>query len=107
MQGINLSVDSLQAAMRRVRAEVMGPYTAITSQTAQLINLQAAGDLLRHVLHHLKLVARLKVNTATIAVFGRQFVTGRGSPPLAQICDALQCSEKLLMCSILIAKLHV
>ena len=68
LQGVNLSVDSLQAAMRRVRAEVMGPYAAITAQTAQLTNLQATGDLLRHVLHHLKLVARLKVHAAAFAV---------------------------------------
>jgi hypothetical protein len=61
-QGINLSVDSLQAAMRRVRAEVMQPYASIRMQTSQLHNLHTTADVLRHVLHRLKLVARLKVS---------------------------------------------
>lgn len=60
-QGINLSVDSLQAAMRRVRAEVMQPYSSIRLQTSQLHNLHTTADVLRHVLHRLKLVSRLKV----------------------------------------------
>ncbi|EIE21637.1 hypothetical protein COCSUDRAFT_30131 [Coccomyxa subellipsoidea C-169] len=65
MQGINLSVDSLQAAMRRVRAEVMQPYASIRLQTSQLHNLHTTADVLRHVLHRLKLVARLKAQLAT------------------------------------------
>ncbi|CAL8469379.1 g8920 [Coccomyxa elongata] len=65
MQGINLSVDSLQAAMRRVRAEVMQPYTSIRMQTSQLHNLHTTADTLRHVLHRLKLLSRLKAQMAS------------------------------------------
>lgn len=58
-------MDSLQAAMRRVRAEVMQPYTSIRMQTSQLHNLHTTADTLRHVLHRLKLVSRLKVSPPT------------------------------------------
>lgn len=63
-QDMSLSVDSLQALMARMRTEVEAPYAAISAQSAQLANLHATADLLRHVLHRLKLVVRLKVSTA-------------------------------------------
>ena len=64
MQGINLSVDSLQAAMQRVLTDVMQPYNSIRQQTSQMQNLHATADILRHVLHRLKLISKLKVGAA-------------------------------------------
>ncbi len=60
-QGMNLSVDSLHAAMQRVRSEVLQPYGTIRMQTTQMSNLHRTTDMLRHVLHRLKLIAKLKV----------------------------------------------
>lgn len=61
LQGMALSVESLHGAMQRVRAEVLQPYATIRTQTAQMGNLHATTDMLRHVLHRLKLIAKLKV----------------------------------------------
>ena len=61
LQGVNLSVESLHAAMQRVRSEVLQPYGTIRMQTTQMSNLHRTTDMLRHVLHRLKLVAKLKV----------------------------------------------
>jgi hypothetical protein len=47
--------------MQRVRAEVLQPYGTIRMQTTQMSNLHRTTDMLRHVLHRLKLVAKLKV----------------------------------------------
>jgi hypothetical protein len=60
-QGINLAVESLTAALRRVRGEVAAPHAALRAQALQLRNLHATLDLLRHLLHRLKLVAKLRV----------------------------------------------
>ena len=60
-QGINLAVESLAAALARVRGEVGGPHAALRTQTAQLANLHGALDLLRHLIHRRKLVAKLRV----------------------------------------------
>lgn len=54
-------MESLAAALRRVRGEVGGPHTALRTQTVQLANLHSALDLLRHLIHRLKLVAKLRV----------------------------------------------
>lgn len=62
-QGMNLSVDTLHAAMQRVRSEVLQPYGTIRMQTTQMSNLHRTTDMLRHVLHRLKLIAKLKVRT--------------------------------------------
>ena len=61
LQGMNLSVESLHAAMQRVRSEVLQPYGTIRMQTTQMSNLHRTTDMLRHVLHRLKLIAKLKV----------------------------------------------
>jgi hypothetical protein len=47
--------------MQRVLADVMQPYSSIRQQTSQLHNLHTTADMLRHVLHRLKLVSKLKV----------------------------------------------
>ena len=60
---MSLSVDSLQAAMQRVRSEVLQPYSTIRMQTSQISNLHRTTDMLRHILHRLKLIAKLKVET--------------------------------------------
>ena len=54
-------MESLAAALRRVRGEVGGPHAALRTQTVQLANLHGALDLLRHLIHRLKLVAKLRV----------------------------------------------
>lgn len=54
-QGINLSVESIQSALKRVRAEIMEPYEAVRSRTIQLRNLHTTVGLLRHLIHHVKL----------------------------------------------------
>lgn len=61
---IGLSVRSLQMVAARVRAEVAEPYQQIATRTRQLKNLQATVDLLRHVIHRLKLVAKLRAQMA-------------------------------------------
>ncbi len=63
VQGINLAVESLATALRRVRSEVGAPHAALRTQTAQLCNLHSTLDLLRHLIHRLKLVAKLRVRT--------------------------------------------
>ena len=60
VQRISLSVRSLQMVAARVRAEVAEPYQQIATRTRQLHNLQATVDLLRHVIHRLKLVQKLR-----------------------------------------------
>ena len=51
-----LSVETLQSAVRRIRAEVAGPYEHIRARTCQLRNLHTTIGLLRHLIHRLKLV---------------------------------------------------
>ena len=60
VQRISLSVRSLQMVAARVRVEVADPYQQIATRTRQLQNLQATVDLLRHVIHRLKLVQKLR-----------------------------------------------
>ena len=69
-QGINLAVESLAAALRRVRSEVGGPHAALRMQTAQLANLHCTLDLLRHLIHRLKLVAKLRVCAHACQLWG-------------------------------------
>lgn len=59
-QEVALSVGSLQAAVRRVRAEVEGPYAAVLLKTRQLRALHATIELLRALLLRLKLTAKLR-----------------------------------------------
>ncbi len=76
-QGINLAVESLTAALRRVRGEVAAPHAALRAQALQLRNLHATLDLLRHLLHRLKLVAKLRVRARPAAAL-------RGDPAVAR-----------------------
>eukprot|EP00887_Chlorella_sp_A99_P006562 scaffold3.g6562.t1 len=64
VQRIALSVRSLQSVAARVRAEIAEPYSALSAKSRQLANLQATVDLLRHVIHRLKLVQRLRAQMA-------------------------------------------
>ncbi|PSC76466.1 conserved oligomeric Golgi complex subunit 5 [Micractinium conductrix] len=64
VQRIGLSVRSLQMVAARVRAEVAEPYAQIAERTRQLRNLQATVDLLRHIIHRLKLVQKLRAQMA-------------------------------------------
>lgn len=60
LQRITLSVRSLQSVAARVRAEVSDPYKQILSKSVQLQNLQRTVDLLRHAIHRIKLVQKLR-----------------------------------------------
>lgn len=60
LQRISLAVRSLQSVAARVRAEVAEPYHQIAAKTRQLRNLQSTVDMLRHVIHRVKLVQRLR-----------------------------------------------
>jgi hypothetical protein len=60
LQDVVLSVGSLQASVRRMRAEVVGPYQAVRGHAAQLANIHAAVELLRRLIHRLKLTAKLR-----------------------------------------------
>ncbi|GFR42609.1 hypothetical protein Agub_g3540 [Astrephomene gubernaculifera] len=64
VRDVVLSVDSLQSAVRRIRAEVMGPYEQIKHKTQQLRNIHATVDILRHVIHRLKLAQKLRAQLA-------------------------------------------
>lgn len=67
LQDVVASVESLQQAVRRIRAEVVGPYEQIKSRSTQLRNLHATIELLRHVIHHLKLTHKLRQQMAAPA----------------------------------------
>lgn len=60
LQRISLSVRSLQSVAARVKAEVIEPYQQIATRTQQLSNVQRTVDLLRHTIHRVKLVQRLR-----------------------------------------------
>lgn len=60
VRDVLLSVDCLQSAVRRIRAEVVGPYEQIKQKTLQLHNIHATVDILRHVIHRLKLAQKLR-----------------------------------------------
>jgi hypothetical protein len=62
-----LSVESLQNAIRRIRAEVTTPYEHISARTRQLRALHATVDLLRHLTHRLKLTAKLRTQISGVA----------------------------------------
>ena len=69
------SVHSLRAATAHVRAEVEAPYAIIACQSAQLAALHTSAEVLRHVLHHLKLVARLKAGSLpTLHLWGGNYL---------------------------------
>lgn len=55
-----LSVAALQAAARRVRAEIEGPHAAVRLKTRQLRALHATIEVLRALLLRLKLTAKLR-----------------------------------------------
>lgn len=65
LQDVVLSVSSLQASVKRIRAEIEGPYQQARSKTRQLSNMHAAAELLRHLTQRLKLVQKLRQQLAT------------------------------------------
>lgn len=84
VQRITLSVRSLQMVAARVRAEVAEPYAQIAARTQQLANLQASVDLLRHAIHRLKLVQKLRAQMGGVEGAGEcraPAVLGRGQGP--------------------------
>ena len=78
VQRISLSVRSLQMVAARVRGEVAEPYQQIATRTQQLKNLQATVDLLRHVIHRLKLVQKLRQQMTAADSAGAAPAAGRG-----------------------------
>jgi hypothetical protein len=67
LQRMSLAVRSLQSVAARVRAEVALPHAQVAAKTRQLRNVQRTVDLLRHVIHRLKLVQRLRAQLAADA----------------------------------------
>lgn len=59
LQMMQTRIQSLLAAMDRIRAKVTEPYTKILTRTVQLRNLQEACDLLRRIIRILYLSKRL------------------------------------------------
>lgn len=64
LQEVILGVGSLQAAVKRIRGEIVGPYDAVKTKTRQLHNLHATIDLLRLIVHRIKLTQKLKAQLA-------------------------------------------
>lgn len=60
IQRLTLSVRSLQSVATRVQADVLEPYQQVAAKTSQLSNVQRTVDLLRHAIHRVKLVERLR-----------------------------------------------
>eukprot|EP00882_Tetradesmus_deserticola_P007650 GHRQ01008055.1.p1 GENE.GHRQ01008055.1~~GHRQ01008055.1.p1 ORF type:complete len:346 (+),score=149.68 GHRQ01008055.1:185-1222(+) len=65
LQDVVLSVSSLQASVKRIRAEIEGPYQQARVKTHQLSNMHAAAELLRHLTQRLQLVQKLRQQLAT------------------------------------------
>lgn len=74
----------VQGAVRRIRAEVAGPYEAVRVRSRQLANIHGTVDLLRRTLHRLKLVAKLRQAMAAPAGQVRACAAGAMRP--AQRC---------------------
>jgi DNA repair exonuclease SbcCD ATPase subunit len=60
LQDVMSSVGSLQASVKRIRAEIEGPYLQIQIRTRQLSNIHSTVELLRQLIHRLKLVQKLR-----------------------------------------------
>ncbi len=67
VRDVVLSVESLQSSVRRIRAEVVGPYEQIKHKTQQLRNIQSTVYILRHVIHRVKLAQKLRDQLAVPA----------------------------------------
>lgn len=55
-----LSVETLQSAVRRIRAEISAPYEHIKGRTCQLRNIHSTVGMLRHLIHRIKLTQKLR-----------------------------------------------
>ncbi|KAL6753805.1 component of oligomeric golgi complex 5 [Haematococcus lacustris] len=60
LKDVVLSMDSLQKSVRRIRTEIAGPYEHIKARTTQLHNLHSIVELLRHLVHRIKLTGKLR-----------------------------------------------
>lgn len=112
--GVSLSVGSLQAAVRRIRAEVVGPHAAIASRVAALQRTHAAMALLRATVQHLKLAAKLRALMASQpldlakaaklvaeirAVGAETDLSGeRAVAPLPRVLRVAPCNKRSVMC---------
>jgi conserved oligomeric Golgi complex subunit 5 len=70
LQRVTLSVRSLQSVATRVRAEVSAPCRQASAKTQQLRNVQRTVDILRHTLHRVKLVQRLRTEMHALETSG-------------------------------------
>jgi conserved oligomeric Golgi complex subunit 5 len=61
IQEVTASLSTVQLAVKRIRAELVGPYEHVKAQTTKLRNLHSTVDLLRHLIYRLKLTQKLKV----------------------------------------------
>lgn len=64
LQDVVLSVGSLQASVKRIRAEIEGPYAQVRLKTKQLRNIHTTVEVLRHLTHRLKLTQKLRQQLA-------------------------------------------
>ncbi|KAL6762845.1 component of oligomeric golgi complex 5 [Haematococcus lacustris] len=60
LKDVVVSMDSLQKSVRRIRTEIAGPYEHIKARTTQLHNLHSIVELLRHLVHRIKLTGKLR-----------------------------------------------
>lgn len=60
--GTSLAVGSLQAALRRVRAEIVEPYQQVEVATRQVAAIHGTAEVLRAALQRLKLAAKLRTS---------------------------------------------
>lgn len=64
LQDVVLSVSSLQASVKRIRAEIEGPYVQVKLKTRQLQNIQTTIEALRHLAQRIKLTQKLRQQLA-------------------------------------------
>jgi conserved oligomeric Golgi complex subunit 5 len=65
IQRIALSVRSLQNLSSRIRGDIVDPFQDISGKSQQLKHVQTTVDILRHLIHRLRLVQRLQTQIAS------------------------------------------
>lgn len=65
IQRIALSVRSLQNLSSRICTDIVDPYQFISAKSRQLKNVQTTVDILRHLIHRLRVVQRLHTQIAS------------------------------------------
>lgn len=74
LQGVAISVESLQGAMLRVRGEVADLCKRMRQQNTQAANLHAGAHMVRALLQRLKLTNKLRALLSNEAATGKCFI---------------------------------